>query len=88
MTETEALNYINSERTNNTSLTVPQKDDMQLATAVLGGTNISITEDEALELLNNIYYDATLSNKKNFGIAVFSLGYTVNPDRPYPKIRA
>lgn len=88
MTNSEALAYLQDEHDNNESLTSSNKTKLQDCINSLNDVSSPYTKSESLDVLNDLYWDAILRSKKDFGTSIYVVSYTVNPDRPYPKIRA
>lgn len=80
MTYTEAILYLENELD---SWNGQDEDDLQEALEKLNGS----PEDKAyaMDLLNDLYWDSQqISQRCNFGQAVYTVSYTVDPTRPFP----
>lgn len=81
----DAISVLEGERDNFPS--GEYKDNLTVAIAVFKNESSVITNEAAVELTNDIYWDATLSDRLLFGQALFTVSYTVDPSKPNPHTR-
>lgn len=85
MTPAQAYGVFTAERSH---LSGAGQTKLDNSVAVLQNTSTSFSKEQAMINLNDIYWDESgIVDKSNFGQAVFCIGFTVNPDAPYPKVR-
>jgi hypothetical protein len=63
------------------------KTNLQLAIDVFNNESSAITNEAAINLTNDVYWDATLSDRLLFGQALFTVSYTVDQSNPSPHVR-
>ena len=80
-----AISVLEGERDNLPS--GDSKSNLALAISVFKNESSAITNEAAVELTNNVYWDATLSDRLLFGQALFTVSYTVDPSKPSPHTR-
>lgn len=82
MTTQDALDYIQTECE---ELDGTQGPIVQGAIDTLSDLLTTMTKMDALAVLNDAYFDYTLLDVEQFGIATFVISRTIDPSKPFPK---
>lgn len=81
MTYSEAINYLTTE---GDSWNGADKNSIEDALTKLNGS--SQDKAEAMDILNDLYWDSNqVTHQCEFGQAVYTISYTVDPTKTFPK---